>query len=495
MKKHAQILVAAALAIGGTVGWQQDTDAQAPARARYRIIDLGTLGGEFSRALSVNNRGEVSGESLLADNGDVAAFYWGGGGMRQLTPYDPLAVGSSAGKAINDSGVVVGYYDPSSFPNTPPVRMFRYDSATDTLEFLAEGSANDINNAGQILARGPGAHDYIIGGVDLDAAFGGAGVNASRLNAAGEVAVGGALAGQGSFIYRQGQFVPVPEIGAAALNDFGQVAGTYQVDLGINGIRTRAALVEPDGVVRRFAPLNTLGLARASAINNHGQIVGHEVTFVSGHRVTTAFIIENGVTRRLQDLLPSGSGWTLSGDFGEANDINDRGEIVGTGLINGEWHAFLMTPELCTAADDVDESGDPDNDADGLCDSWEVNGIDVDRDGTIDLNLRDDVGAGVNLNHKDLLIEFDWMDCQVGPTSDCGAPHDHDPGDLTDVYLRFTDAFVFNPDGRLGVDFWLFESEPVPHIDPRSSRKTDLRNWTTSTTSSWATARPRATAS
>jgi len=45
----------------------------------------------------------------------------------------------------------------------------------------------------------------------------------------------------------------------------------------------------------------------------------------------------------LNALLPSGSGWNLYA----AEAINDQGQIVGYGLINGQEnpvHAFLMTP-------------------------------------------------------------------------------------------------------------------------------------------------------
>jgi hypothetical protein len=37
---------------------------------------------------------------------------------------------------------------------------------------------------------------------------------------------------------------------------------------------------------------------------------------------------------------PTGSGWVLY----EAHAINDAGEIVGSGTINGQEHAFLLTP-------------------------------------------------------------------------------------------------------------------------------------------------------
>ena len=43
----------------------------------------------------------------------------------------------------------------------------------------------------------------------------------------------------------------------------------------------------------------------------------------------------------LQSLLDaSGAGWTLT----SATAINNRGQIVGTGLHNGQPRGFLMTP-------------------------------------------------------------------------------------------------------------------------------------------------------
>src|SRR5262245_58439857 len=47
-----------------------------------------------------------------------------------------------------------------------------------------------------------------------------------------------------------------------------------------------------------------------------------------------------------------------------------------------------------------------DSDQDGLLDSWETAGIDVDRDGTSDLNL---AAMGAHPLHRDLFIELDWL--------------------------------------------------------------------------------------
>jgi len=42
----------------------------------------------------------------------------------------------------------------------------------------------------------------------------------------------------------------------------------------------------------------------------------------------------------LNTLIPANSGWTLT----EAHGINNLGQIAGSGAINREGHAFLLTP-------------------------------------------------------------------------------------------------------------------------------------------------------
>jgi probable HAF family extracellular repeat protein len=42
----------------------------------------------------------------------------------------------------------------------------------------------------------------------------------------------------------------------------------------------------------------------------------------------------------LNDEIAAGSGWVLN----SAEDINNNGQITGTGMINGRQHAFLLTP-------------------------------------------------------------------------------------------------------------------------------------------------------
>jgi len=73
----------------------------------------------------------------------------------------------------------------------------------------------------------------------------------------------------------------------------------------------------------------------AYGINDAGQIVGVSSNYCSGGG---AFLYEGGAMTDLNSFLPTSSGWELEA----ATAINDSGQIVGTGIINGQVHAFLL---------------------------------------------------------------------------------------------------------------------------------------------------------
>ncbi|QPV64684.1 PKD domain-containing protein [Halosimplex litoreum] len=110
---------------------------------------------------------------------------------------------------------------------------------------------------------------------------------------------------------------------------------------------------------------------------------------------------------------------------------------------------------------DTDGDGDTDDDDDALCDNWEDEGIDVDGDGQPDLDLP---GMGADREHKDVLVEVDYMDCGAGGSESCSTPHDHEPTaeSLDRVEAAFADAPVDNPDGETGVNVHLQVDDAVP---------------------------------
>jgi probable HAF family extracellular repeat protein len=117
------------------------------------------------------------------------------------------------------------------------------------------------------------------------------------------------------------------------INDAGQVVGS----------RGNTAFLWANGTLKG---LRTLGgnNSNATGINEAGQIVGDSAT-ATGR--THAFLWVNnslgdmgGTMHDLNDLIPADSGWELL----SAAAINNRGEIVGSGIHDGQRHAFLLRP-------------------------------------------------------------------------------------------------------------------------------------------------------
>ena len=79
-----------------------------------------------------------------------------------------------------------------------------------------------------------------------------------------------------------------------------------------------------------MSDLGTLGgtFSDSAGINNRHQIVGTS-TVSSGQQ--HAYIFSKAKMTDLNELIPSDSGWILVA----ATGINDAGEIVGNGRING----------------------------------------------------------------------------------------------------------------------------------------------------------------
>ncbi|MEQ8999819.1 MAG: DUF3466 family protein [Coleofasciculus sp. B1-GNL1-01] len=313
----------------------------ADAASLYSLTDLGSLTGKtYSYARSINNLGQVA---VNAGGHDGHAFVYSDGQLIEIEPL--LGDNVLAVSEINNFGQVVGNsVNTNSFTGNHP---FVYSNGTTQSIGISDGIPYAINDSGQIVggAHGIGAFLYSNG-------------TTSSLLPEGNIAYGMNNPGQvvgifGSpsraFLYDNGTITNLGTLPghnystAQDINDLGQVVGTSAP----SGVNDGMAFLYSSNTemisLGRLFPTDTYSVA--SGINNLGQVVGwsgNNPSFYSESGVgIRAFLYSDGVMQDLNELIAPGSDFILT----QAQGINDQGQIAGAGVINGELHAVLLTPQ------------------------------------------------------------------------------------------------------------------------------------------------------
>jgi probable HAF family extracellular repeat protein len=336
MKNSSRILAILGVLLGGV------------ARADYVITDLGTFGGTISSATAINSFGQVVGDAWFPGDMYSHAYLYSNGVKLDLGTLAPPGFSKiqSTALALNNSGQVVGN---SNLTIAGPTHAFLYSGGVmRDLGTLggSDSNATGINAVGQVAGHSEfnpaslTSHAFLYSnGVMRDlGTLGGSVSIAYGINDAGHVVGWSYIRGDSAlhaFLYSNGV---MQDLGALlgttnsvayAINNLGQVVGYSE----------HGAFLYADGV---RLDLGTLGgsSSQATALNDLGQVVGFSTT-ASEPNTNHAFLFSNGVMVDLNTLIPPNSGWELRGAFG----INDSGQIVGDGIINGQTHGFLLTPQ------------------------------------------------------------------------------------------------------------------------------------------------------
>jgi probable HAF family extracellular repeat protein len=320
----------------------------ARAQVLYDITDLGTLGGAESYALGVNDSGQVVGNSFVSGYDQLYAFMWSAPtGMVNL---GSLGYPPSVAHAINNHGQVVGMAQTLG----QPLDAFLWTQAKGLRDISPDtlgAEAFAINGTGQIagsLALDLDTIHAVVwrrnGTVTDLGTLGGNFSVATGINQWGEVVgfstmLQGSSSGHGFAWTRKNGLIDLGALSGMdysymnAVNSGGQMVGfSSSTTTGI----THAVMATRYTMYDIGMQLN--GNSIAYAINDSSQIVG---TSYDSNNDASAFVYSlTGGAMYLTQHIPANSGWVLN----EARAINASGQIAGWGTINGQVHAYLLTP-------------------------------------------------------------------------------------------------------------------------------------------------------
>lgn len=330
----------------------------ANAQTRYEVTELPALSAEGeSRALSINDCGQVAGTVSLSSPGGARAVRFSRGALEDLGL--PTGYIHTYGVAINRWGVVGANGQREPF------------GSLYGLLFMASGGSVDIAGLGGVETS-----VYDMNGLGI---------------VVGSATISPERGGWGrAFKYNNGQTLelPLPSTAhedsiseARGVNELGDIVGAvdvtledgrsaYQatlwgrdgaiVDLDAGGLESEFSIayavnnsltavgwaIDSEGSARAFRATSGSssyipGMHAAYDINEAGTIVGFGYLPVVGLR---AMILENGIRHDLNDVLVNGTGWTLE----RAVSINNYGQIAGQGRFNGRARGFVLTPQGVT---------------------------------------------------------------------------------------------------------------------------------------------------
>jgi len=344
------------IAISAALLWLATVPAATATTPQYQIYDIGVVdaGDDASQGFGVSHGGMAVGRSIRT--GGSQAFTWTlqGGivGLPNLAGRNHAVANSAAPQ------IVVGTAATTLFGSSRLPVMWLNGAVSQLPLPPGEtlGDANSVNASGVAVGSVDGGSSqrgaiYTGGGgaiITQTTATGCFFVTAFGINDSGRVVGQGIdpnnAARNVGIVYDIGQSDAF-EVGALpglngalafGVSNTGYVVGSSMLNQG-SGL----PFIWSDQGGMVAIPLAT-GTSEGSArgVNSAGWVVGNDSSAFS-----IPFLYDGTNTYRLADLIPLGSGWDLSMNTSSSADgISEDNVIVGTGVHNGETHAYAMVP-------------------------------------------------------------------------------------------------------------------------------------------------------
>ncbi len=327
---------------------------------RYAVIELPTLGGDYSYGWTLDDAGNVVGSSFVSGNRDFHAALW-----RQGRP--PLDLGTlggedSSARGINENGWIVGRAKTSNQTDFDFSAFLWRNGQMINLGYLGTGDfaeAYGINHLNQVVGRS--AIDHVGSTkraflwqdgemVELARTPDNPSTEAIAINNAGLI-VGQAWSNEWTtwrpVIWENGGIVDLGTFRfdnggdgvCIDVNEAGDVVGYTSRDF-----ETNQAFIYHNGRMRRLPEKPRWTNSFAWSINDNRQIVGACRTKRTGVLQDVGCIWEwEKPVEYLNDLIPPKSNWFI----GLAIHNNDAGQITGNGFrLDDRDHTkgYLLSP-------------------------------------------------------------------------------------------------------------------------------------------------------
>lgn len=301
---------------------------------QYRAEVVDSRGG--TSATDLNNRGEVIGYRYNYSQRGTSTYVFRNGRLRLL---DIPGLDVHGGIGINDHGAVTGWGG-SSTPGDPGYAfLYRNGQLGDISGALGPNTAGEtgtrgmaVNNLGQAAGianyqpfyfDGQASHALLRQGQRFEGEV--ADINTQGVVVGYERVPGPVTSSAAAFVARDGVATWLPTLGgtdsiAHGINDRGQIVGTSTL---VPGSATFAPFLYSNGQITNLGSLSTLQGGSANDINERGWVVGHSR---ENSGLDAGFLYRNGTMLNLNGLLRAEDAalWNVV----EATKLNDRGQIL-----------------------------------------------------------------------------------------------------------------------------------------------------------------------